>query len=467
MAKHLLRNIPPVHELLTDSEIIQIQKKFALSNQKIKKFIQDVLHQIREDIKNDTINLNAPIKQTIISRLEKAISNWNQPNLKRVINATGTILHTNLGRARLSDEAIHQVMEVAKNYSNLEYNLEKGTRGSRHSIVEDLLKEVTGAEAAIVVNNNAASVYFILRCFAKHKEVIVSRGELVEIGGNFRVSSIMEESDAQLVEVGTTNRTHLYDYENAITENTAMLLKVHQSNFSMKGFTKSVERKELVQLAKDNHLIYFEDLGSGALFDFSSHNIGNEPTIQNILKDNPDLISFSGDKLLGGPQVGIIVGKKVLIDKLKKHQLARVLRVDKMTYAALEITLKQYAKGMDHAMKSIPSIRDIVKPVDKIKHQVIQCLDKANQFKNFTIKMEAGTSMIGGGTMPEVQLDTYGIMLKPISMSVSKLEQYFRNHELPVIGRLVHDHLFFDFRTLTIEEIELLMEIIIEIDNQL
>ncbi|MGM0900392.1 MAG: L-seryl-tRNA(Sec) selenium transferase [Bacillota bacterium] len=252
----------------------------------------------------------------MFEKLDQNSNAFYQKNLRRVINATGTILHTNLGRARVSEEAIKQVVLTARNYSNLEYEIEKGVRGSRHNIIESILTEITGAEAAMVVNNNAAAVYLILRTLAKEQEVIVSRGELVEIGGSFRISSIMEESGAKLKEVGTTNKTHLFDYEQAINEETAILMKVHTSDFKTIGFTQSVETDILVELAKQHdQLLVYEDLGSGALYQFE---IGNEPVVSKVLKTGVDIVSFSGDKLLGGPQAGIIVGKRGIDRKAKK-----------------------------------------------------------------------------------------------------------------------------------------------------
>ncbi len=316
---HLLRQIPAIHELQQDKRFSQLLE--GMSKQRATECLQEAVAELRDQLVNSQIDdQQLHITDEIFSILSERLSEHSLQRLQTVINGTGTVLHTNLGRARLSEKAMQNVRDVAINYSNLEYDLQKGKRGSRHDVIEGVLKAVTGAEAAMVVNNNAAAVYFILKSLAKDREVIVSRGELVEIGGSFRVSSIMAESGAKLVEVGTTNKTHRKDYDEAITEQTAMIMKVHTSNFKVIGFTQEVPPNELKQISEDRGLIFYEDLGSGALYDFRQDGIGAEPTIAAALK-HADLVSFSGDKLLGGPQVGLIAGKKQLIDMLKKTSL--------------------------------------------------------------------------------------------------------------------------------------------------
>lgn len=463
---HILRHIPPVHELLLHEEILECQKQLQLSTEKVKDVIQLELQKIRNNLKHEKREIEpGPFQQDIIDNIKNAMGKWKEKKLKRVINATGTILHTNLGRARLSKEAIQHVVEIASHYSNLEYNIETGKRGSRHDILEHLITEITGAESAIVVNNNAAAVYFVLRAFAKQKEVIVSRGELVEIGGSFRVSAIMEESDAILREVGTTNKTHLHDYKNAITSETAMLLKVHTSNFKIVGFTESVEREQLKSLAKQHNLILYEDLGSGALYDFSSSGIGDEPVVKNILQNGVDLVSFSGDKLLGGPQAGIIAGKKELIDQLKKHQLARVLRVDKMTLAALEVTLQQYANQTDDFYKHNPTLEAILKPIHQIETQVDLFINRCNKITSLEFMKKKDVSKIGGGTMPTEEIETFGVLIKPKNYPSQELEKQLRYAAIPIIGRFVDHHLFLDFRTLSDQDIDDLIKQLQELDE--
>jgi len=468
--KEYLRAIPAVHELQNHEQFLTLLEKSQLDFSQLTKQLKEVLEQIRKDIIQDTWPGAYPGSSMFIEdifiilkgKLEKQFSY----TLKPAINATGTILHTNLGRARLSNRAIEHVVETARNYSNLEYKLVEGVRGSRHSHVEALLKEITGAEAAMVVNNNAAAVYLVLRALAENKEVIVSRGQLVEIGGSFRISAIMEESGARLVEVGTTNKTHLYDYEKAVSPETAIMMKVHTSNFKLIGFTKSVETEELVELtSKLDHVLFYEDLGSGALFDFRNSGIGEEPVVKEVLEMGADLVSFSGDKLLGGPQAGIIAGKKAIIDQLKKHQLARVVRVDKMTLAALEGTLIDYARG-EKGLKDIPTIRDIIVPVtqldERAKHFVAKLLEQTGQF---SAKIFPGTSQVGGGTMPDVELPTVAIWLKHTSLSAEQLARKLRIEAKPaIIGRIQKDEFIIDMRTVTAEEEVYLMEALKNVD---
>jgi L-seryl-tRNA(Ser) seleniumtransferase len=389
--------------------------------------------------------------------------------LEKVINATGTILHTNLGRARLSDHSIEHVVETARNYSNLEYKLLEGERGSRHSHVEALLKKITGAEAAMVVNNNAAAVYLVLRALAENKEVIVSRGQLVEIGGSFRISSIMEESGAKLVEVGTTNKTHLYDYEKAVTSETSIVMKVHTSNFKVVGFTKTVETSDLVTFTKGlKDVIFYEDLGSGALFDFRKHGIGDEPVVKEVIEMGVDLVTFSGDKLLGGPQAGIIAGKKEIIDRLKKHQLARVVRVDKMTLAALEGTLIDYARG-EKGLRNIPTIRDLLVSVNEIDDRSqFFVTNLLQQTRNYQSKILRSTSQVGGGTMPDVELPTMVVALKHRTLTAEQLGRKLRTGSKPaIVARIQKDELLIDLRTVSTEEEQLLIKALVKVKADL
>src|SRR5690625_4785539 len=376
-------------------------------------------------------------------------------SLQNVINATGVVLHTNLGRAPLARSAAEQIYNVATAYSTLEYDIKTGTRGSRHDIVERYITALTGAEAALVVNNNAAAVYFVLKAFAKGKEVIVSRGELVEIGGSFRISSIMEESGATLVEIGTTNKTHLADYEQALTEETALILKVHKSNFALIGFTEEVDTTDLRQLATKRNVPIYEDLGSGTLFDFKSKQIGSEPTVQEKVRAGIDIISFSGDKLLGGPQAGIIVGKKQYIDQLKKHQLMRVLRVDKFTLASLEATLKLY---MNERIEEIPTIRAILADEETIYEKAYSFMEMLRKFDiPFQMEIVKGTSMVGGGTMPDVTLPTYVVKVFHETLSSETVARKLRDYSPPIVVRVKGDAVLLDFRTVSEEEIRMLV----------
>lgn len=467
--KQWLRSIPAVHELKLNKRYIELLEQSGLDDIELTNQLRSVIDNIRNQLLESTWKGSNPSTTLFIDELFALLVNRLTKNfdytLKRVINATGTILHTNLGRARLSQNAIDHVVETARHYSNLEYKLAEGERGSRHTHVESIIKLLTGAEAAMVVNNNAAAVYIILRAIANQKEVIVSRGQLVEIGGSFRISSIMEESGATLVEVGTTNKTHLYDYENAINENTKMILKVHTSNFKTIGFTKTVETEELAQLAsKHVNVIFYEDLGSGVLYDFTQHQIGDEPVVKKVIEMGADLVSFSGDKLLGGPQAGIIAGKKALIDKLKKHQLARILRVDKMTLAGLEGTLLDYLKG-DKGRRSIPAFRDMMMTKEEILKRAESMMNQLSEISSkYQISIRDDYSQVGGGTMPDVQLPTVVLALKYDSLSSATLAKKLRNENNPaIITRIQNEELIIDLRTVESEEEEIIIKALIDI----
>jgi L-seryl-tRNA(Ser) seleniumtransferase len=461
--KEWLRSIPPVHELQKHDEFFHILERNGLDSVQLTNQLKEVIEEIRQLMIESRWGGPQPGTEQFINELfetlNKKVTKQFSYTLERVINATGTILHTNLGRARLSEAAINHVIETARGYSNLEYRLIGGERGSRHSHVEALVKGITGAEAAMVVNNNAAAVYLVLRALAENKEVIVSRGQLVEIGGSFRISSIMEESGAKLVEVGTTNKTHLYDYEEALSPDTAIIMKVHTSNFKVIGFTKSVETEELIGLSKKaDDVIFYEDLGSGVLFDFRKHGIGDEPVVKEVIQMGADVVTFSGDKLLGGPQAGIIAGRKEIIEALKKHQLARVLRVDKMTLAALEGTLLAYARG-EKGMLEIPTIRDLLVSVTELDERshtfVSRLLQMSTQYE---AKILPDVSQVGGGTMPEVELPTVVISLNHQELTAEQLSRKLRTENKPaIVGRIQKDEYMIDLRTVTPEEEELLL----------
>ncbi|MBT2755082.1 L-seryl-tRNA(Sec) selenium transferase [Mesobacillus foraminis] len=462
--KDFLRQMPPVHELQRDERFEQLILEHGVDAGIVTQTIQKVLGGIRQTILNGEWEGPAPgdssFTRNLFKRVSEQLEKQQGYTLKRVINGTGTILHTNLGRARLSDRAVQHIVQTAQHYSNLEYNLERGERGSRHTHAEELLKEITGAEAAMVVNNNAAAVFLILKALAEKKEVIVSRGQLVEIGGSFRISSIMEESGAELVEVGTTNKTHKSDYEQNINENTAMILKVHTSNFKILGFTKTVETAELAEIAQRHEgVVFYEDLGSGAMYDFQKHGIGDEPLISEVLKKGADIVSFSGDKLLGGPQAGLIVGRKDLIEILKKHQLARVLRVDKMTLAAIEGTLADYVRG-ESGIRNIPSIRDLLATPEYIKRRAEKFIEYLEgSWSPYRVRILEGTSQVGGGTMPDVELPTFLIGLSHPKWNASALARKLRLEASPaVIVRIQQEEVQIDLRTVKEEEEKLVVE---------
>src|SRR5690625_2543881 len=422
--KHL-RHLPAVHELKKHPTFQQLQTREKMSEQRLTKQLQEAINNIRHQLINKQLPTDEPLDRDqltdiIFKQLDRLLAAFRTNKLQPVINATGVVLHTNLGRARLSERAVFQLTKSASAYSTLEYDLATNERGSRHDLIENYLTEITGAEAAMVVNNNAAAVYLVLSALAKQKEVIVSRGELVEIGGSFRISEIMAESGAYLVDVGTTNKTKVADYEQAITDETALLMKVHKSNFALIGFTEEVSTDQLMALGEKYNVPIYEDLGSGTLYNLKQHQIGKEPTVQEKVQQGIDLISFSGDKLLGGPQAGIIVGKKRLIDQLKTHQLARVLRVDKFTLASLEATLKSYLRGQ--ATVEIPTLVDILQTAKDIKQKaesfVATLKDVTNNFQ-FTIREDF--SKVGGGTMPDAQLETFVVQAKHRHLSSKTL----------------------------------------------
>ncbi|AKA72112.1 L-seryl-tRNA(Sec) selenium transferase [Clostridium scatologenes] len=452
--KDLLRKLPKMDELLKE-DIVMDRLNDTMRTLVIDS-LRSSIDEYRESILKDKINDFE--KEDILSKFQEILENSKEPNLKRVINATGVVIHTNLGRSILSKEAVENVISVAANYNNLEYDLKKGQRGSRYSHVEELIKKVTGAEAALVVNNNAAAVMLVLNTLCKDKEAIVSRGQLVEIGGSFRVPDVMTFSGASLVEVGTTNRTHLYDYENNINENTGVLLKVHTSNFKILGFTEDVSLEELVALGKDKSIPVIEDIGSGTLVDFSKYNFVYEPTVQESIRRGVDVVTFSGDKMLGGPQAGIIVGKKEFVNKMKKNQLTRALRIDKMTLAALEGTIKYYLDEKE-AIEKIPTLHMILSSKDEHKKRAYSLKRKLqNKNKEFKFYVEEDYSMVGGGSMPIEKIPTYVIKVKSNKYKPEELEVMLRKNKVPIIVRVSNDEVIMDVRTMFDEDFNTVAE---------
>ncbi len=386
-------------------------------------------------------------------RLLPHVIKSTRPRLQRTLNGTGVVIHTNMGRSVLPQAAVDAVHNVIMGYSNLELDLETGGRGSRQDLVEELLCTITGAEAAMVVNNNAAAVLLILDALCKGGEVVVSRGQLVEIGGSFRIPEVMERSGAVLREVGTTNRTHLQDYENAITENTVALMRVHTSNYRIVGFHKEVPLPELVALGEEKNLPVIEDLGSGSLLDLSSYGLPDEPTVQEVVQGGAHVVSFSGDKVLGGPQAGIIVGKKDLIARMRKSPLHRALRCDKCTLAALEATLRLYTDP-EKARTTIPTLRMITASRGELRPKALELRDFLAQelSPSLDLTMRDAVSRVGGGSFPERDLPTTLVCLQPKNMSASLLKTKLLATEPPLIGRLEEDAFCLDVRTLHHDE---------------
>lgn len=458
--REALRRLPAVHKLLDHPVLQSYIKKY--SQPLVTSMIQDTLAKIRIEFRQ-TKNPRALQTDEVALRVERHFQRWENLQLKPLLNVTGVILHTNLGRAVLSQKAVRHMKAVAEGYSNLEYNLNRGERGSRHDYVEDLLRRLTGAEAAMVVNNNAAAVWLILRELAYNQEVIVSRGQLVEIGGSFRVSEIMAQSGAHLHEVGTTNKTHLRDYERAIHQHTGLIMKVHTSNFAMIGFHEEVGRKELAQLAEAHDLPFYEDLGSGMIYDLKQHRIGQEPTVAESLREGAQIVSFSGDKLLGGPQAGLIVGRKEWITRLKKNQLARAIRIDKLSLAALIATLELYLEPK-LAVKEIPILRAILQDECTVKKEAERLATLiAQRFgKQLRLSVQATTAEVGGGSLPGVTLPSYSVCIQPKHVTAHELAQALRNLPTPVIGRIADNTLWWDPRTLQPNEIEGLPDLLEE-----
>ena len=455
--KHF-RSIPKVDMLMETDEIKVLFENCSREHvlESVRKKTDELRDYINQTLNEDDIkNKIDSLTDDIISDVEKLTSF----NVKKVINGTGTILHTNLGRAVISEEAAERIKRLVTGYSNLEYDLEAGARGSRYSHFEKIITEITGAESAMAVNNNAAAVLLILSAIARDKEVVVSRGELVEIGGSFRVPDVMAQSGTKLVEVGTTNKTHLADYEKAITDSTAALLKVHTSNYRIVGFTESVSVSELAVLAHQHDIPVIEDIGSGVLVDLSKYGLDHEPTVQESVKAGADIVCFSGDKLLGGPQAGIIVGKKHLIDKIKKHPLTRALRIDKFTAIALEAVFHEYIDE-ERAVKNIPVLKLINKNIDEIKEQAEELYKRLlpEVGNNCELAVEECQSQVGGGSLPLERINSWSLKLKPCIMTTAHLEKQLRHLDTPIIGRVVNDNFIIDLRTVLEGETNLIYE---------
>jgi L-seryl-tRNA(Ser) seleniumtransferase len=370
------------------------------------------------------------------------------------------VIHTNLGRSLINKEIMDNISEIATNYSNLEYDLKTGKRGSRYSHLEEIICEITGAESAMVVNNNAAAVILVLSTIAHDKEVIVSRGELIEIGGAFRIPDVMEQSGAKLVEVGTTNKTHLWDFENAISEETGALLKVHTSNYRIMGFTSNVDSSELFSLKEKYNIPLVEDLGSGVLIDLSKYGIEYEPTVQDSLEKGVDIVTFSGDKLLGGPQVGIIVGKKEYIEKMKRNPFTRAFRVDKFTISALEATLKYYLDE-GTAEKEIPTLNMLSTSIETLEEKAIKLkslLEDNISNEYIKIEIEDNYSEVGGGSLPMEKIPTKCIVLTLENSSTQAFENYLREFKIPIISRLYKERIYLDLRTIRDYEFNIVVE---------
>ena len=456
MDKNLLfRSIPKVDVLLEDENVKLLTAQFGhgLVTDVIREKTDALRVQIRGAQTDEEAAAAEEAMKDLIPAVRRRAEAWNTPNVRKVINGTGTILHTNLGRAPISRAQAERLTDIVTGYSNLEYDLARGQRGERYAHFEELLCRLTGAEAAMVVNNNAAAVLLVLDTLAKGGEVVVSRGELVEIGGKFRIPDVMAASGADLVEVGTTNKTHLSDYEDAITERTKALLKVHTSNYRIVGFTESVGIDELTGLAKENGIPIIEDLGSGVLVDLGKYGLHHEPTVQESIQAGADVVCFSGDKLLGGPQAGIIIGKKEYIRAMKKNQLTRALRVDKFTVTALELVLLEYLQE-EKAMQNIPVLRMITESAESVAERAERL---AEALRGAGCRAEISTadceSQIGGGSLPLTRIPGRAAVIRPQGMTTAALERRMLAMPVPVVGRTAEDAIWLDVRTIAEEEI--------------
>lgn len=445
---NLFRKLPKIDILMKDERLQEFREN--LSYNTFYTLVKNEIDSFREGIKSGKIE-NFEVEDIIENISNKGKFAGNN-RLKKVINGSGVIIHTNLGRSVLNKKVVEKIVEVAENYNNLEYDLETGKRGHRNSHVEELICKITGAEGALVVNNNAAAVIICLNEFAKDKNSIVSRGELVEIGGSFRIPDIMELSGSKLREVGTTNKTNFADYERAIDEETALILKVHRSNFKIMGFTDEVGNKDIARLGKERGIVTMEDLGSGVLVDFSKYGVVKEATVQESIASGMDIVTISGDKLLGGPQCGIILASAENIARLKKNQYLRAFRVDKLVLSALESTLKFYLDERE-AVREIPTLRMITEDKSEVLKRAEKLQGLLKEKEIFTEIIES-RAKIGGGSMPEETVPSYALVFNGNPL---ELERYFRTGDINIIGRIAEDSFILDVKTIRDEDMDIIV----------
>jgi L-seryl-tRNA(Ser) seleniumtransferase len=456
--RELLRQLPKIDEIIL---LLEHHKVFERAPREIVvNTCRSTVGEMREAIlrnKKGGEGFVPPSLEQVAAAVARKVESLHRPSLRRVVNATGILLHTNLGRAPLCEEALDHVIDVSRGYSNLEYDLEKGKRGLRYDHVARILCDLTGAEDALVVNNNAAAVLLVLNALAAGREAVVSRGELIEIGGEFRIPEVMEKSGAILREVGTTNRTHLTDYEKAIGEKTGLLLKVHTSNFMIMGFTEEVQLPDLVALGRKRGIPVMSDLGSGCFIDTERFGLKKEPTVQETLKTGVDVVTFSGDKLMGGPQAGIILGRRAILEQIKKNPLNRALRIDKMTLAALEATLRLYLREGE-ALARIRGLRVLTEPVEEVARRAKKLLRllKKSKIEGLTLSLKKGSSMAGGGSLPTQEIPSVLLSLRSLRLSANAVEERLRQFDTPIIARIADEGVLFDLRTIDTEEFDII-----------
>ena len=458
-AKELFRKLPKVDILLQNEVISGLCEEYGRGF---------VVECIRAELDHARALIAAEVSEAesylndFVKNVEKRVKLESEYPLRKVINATGIILHTNLGRAPLGKVHLDAISQAICGYSNLEYDLETGKRGKRFTHYADLISKIAGTEGAIAVNNNAASLTLIFGALSKGKEVIVSRGEAIEIGGKFRIPEVIEQSGAILKEVGTTNKTRISDYEDAINENTGALLKVHTSNYKVIGFTEEVTLEQLVELGEKYNLPVIMDVGSGVLVDLEKYGLAHEPTVQEQVKKGADLVCFSGDKLLGGPQAGIIVGKKEAVQKLEHYPLMRAIRLDKCAIAALAATFKEYLDET-RAVKNIPVLHMIARTILELKEQAEELAAGLSECAAAEIQVEESESMVGGGSLPGEILASYAVTIQTDKMSCEALMEKMRAYETPIIGHIKEDKVWLDMRTVMPEDIKIIQNCLNEI----
>jgi L-seryl-tRNA(Ser) seleniumtransferase len=464
-SKDMLRSLPAVDELLRQEAISEAVETYPRTL--VVRAIRNVLDRMRQTILSGKLAIDSQgfEQANLVGEIVAEIQDLASFTLRRVINGTGIIVHTNLGRSLLCQDALDRLQLIGSGYSTLEYDLEAGKRGSRYVHAEAILCEITGAEGALVVNNNAGAVVLVLNTLAQGKEVVVSRGQLIEIGGSFRIPDIMSRSGARLREVGCTNRTHLSDYEGAIGPETGLLLDVHASNYQIVGFTAEVDLEELVELGRKHEVPVMQDLGSGCFVDVTPFGLQGEPLVQDTIRSGADVITFSGDKLLGGTQAGIILGRKEFIAELRRNPLTRAFRVDKLTLAALEATLRLY-RDEDTAIQAIPTLRMIAtdhKTLTDRAHGLVETL-RAIIPESIEVEIMDGSSMVGGGALPTQTLPTKLVAISSKEASTARLEAHFRGHMPPIIGRVEQELFLLDVRTLQPDDEEAIVAAAAKLD---
>jgi len=446
----LLTTLPSVDEILRSNQGVQWLNVYP--RRYVIQAIREVIDSRRKEILKGFISDIS--EESMMAEIENTMEKLSSYSLIPLINATGIVIHTNLGRSILSEKSLENIKKVSGSFSNLEYDLKAGKRGKRYTHVIRVLKEVTGAEDALIVNNNAAAVFLCLNTLSKGKEAIVSRGELVEIGGSFRMPEVMSASSAILREVGTTNKTHLHDYERAINDNTALIVKVHKSNFRVSGFVDEVSVEDLVSLGRRYQIPVMFDLGSGCLIDLKPFGIHDEPVVRDIVSTGIDITTFSGDKLLGGPQGGIIVGRKEYIEKIHKNPLTRAMRIDKLTLAGFEATLMEYIDE-EKAIENIPTLRMLLQKPEVIKERAKRIAKRLKkEIKDVQITVMADTSRAGGGSLPELDFPTYVVTIRSDNVSVNEFEERLRNGNPPIISRIKEGSMIIDARTIRTQDLD-------------